>query len=95
MTIRNRKTCPRCGSLGVSRRVRSRLYVCAQCDWTGSNPVIRSVECQDKSHTTGERIERLRQIHDVNPDWTKQDLVSFGIETKYMVDLYMHSRSVA
>ncbi len=92
MVLRERKTCPHCGGLGISRRVRTRLYVCAKCGWTGSDPVVREVVCYDPRNSSNDRIERLRQLHEANPDWKKRDLVTYGVETDYMVGLYMKSR---
>ena len=92
MTTRKRNTCPCCGSVSISRRVRSRLYVCMRCNWTGSNPITRTVACNDLRIDMDKRIERLHELHDANPGWTRRDLITFGVETKYAVGLYLQSR---
>lgn len=89
------KVCPKCNSARLYKRIYSAEYRCTKCNTVFKVP--RSVHLPNGcSISTGvstaverkQRIERIRKVHEANPDYSRKELRMVCFESAYMVDRY-------
>lgn len=90
---RIRKVCPDCGSVRLRKAIRTQIYHCRVCDWSGDVPERKRVTSPRRSLLTSEqRIQSLREIHQEHPEWGRKELLK--IETPWIVRLYQDEQEV-
>lgn len=92
--VRPRKVCCDCGSLDLTKLVTVGLYKCRRCGWTGYAPDVRLAPCglgRGSLADTKDRLSKLAEVHQTNPDISRIDLLRECNETDYMVDKYLAS----
>lgn len=85
-----RECCPKCNSndlfrhnTGTKRCVKCGHIIKQQPSIPGPNPIL-----------SNPRIERIKEVHEANNNYTKKQLIAFVPETRYMVDKYWSDPSM-
>lgn len=87
MPIRARKVCGDCGSVTLYRNKHG-MYKCTRCGWTSTNPPTTKVHCYNSTSVAHERLLKIKEVHNENPDYTQKQLVAFVPETQHAVRKY-------
>jgi len=87
MPIRTRKVCGNCGSVTLYRNKHG-VYKCSRCGWESKDPPTEKVNCYNPNDVTQERLLKIKDIHDGNPNYTQKQLATFSNETDHAVIKY-------